>query len=191
MKEILSDQQIEAVLQSLDEAIKTGPWDQSNFLRAIGKNLSSIREKFVSQLGTRTQKQIKEDNLLANRLALRRGQQEVFVSLYSSEGNNVQSWEKIVSNLPRQMISRPIFALEDHVKALIKMKENKHNEAYISIHINQTDIISLPPDKVLCDKSGNALLTLKDKTLDLENINRFVHSSGTYHYDHGRLIKDL
>lgn len=190
MKETLTDQQNEAVLKALDEAIKNGTWDQSNFLRAIGKNLNEIRENFVNQMGSRTQAQIKADTHYANRMALRSGQQEIFVSLYSADGTNIQSWEKIVANLPRQMISRPIYADEEHLKSLIKMKENKQNEAYVAIFINQTDLISLPPDKALVDKLGNPLLTLKDKTLNVENISRFVHISGTYQFERGRLIKD-
>lgn len=190
MKEILSDQQNEAILNALDEAINNGPWDQSNFLRAIGKNLNDIRENFVNQLDTRTRQQLKADTYLANRMALRSGQQEVFVSLYSADGTNMQSWERIVSNLPRQMISRPIYASEEQVRELIKIKENKQNEAYLGIYINQTDVIPLSPDKTLSDKLGNLLLTLKDKTLDLENISRFVHSTGIYQFDRGRLLKE-
>lgn len=190
MKEILSDQQNEAILKALDEAIKNGPWDQSNFLGAIGKNLNEIRENFIAQLGTRTQQQIKADIHMANRIALRSGQQEIFVSLYSADGSNIQSWEKIISNLPRQMISRPIYANEEHAKALIKAKDNKQNEAYVAIFINQTDVIPLAPDKALTDKLGNTILTLKDRILDLENISRFVHLSGVYQFDRGRLIKE-
>lgn len=190
MKDKLSDQQNEEILKALDEAIKNGPWEESNFLRAIGKNLVDVREKFLAQLGTRSKAQIKEDTNLANRMALRSGQQEIFVSLYSADGTNIPSWEKIVANLPRQMISRPIYATEEHVQALIKTKENKQNEAYVGIFINKTDIINLPPDKALADKLGNTLLTLKDRTLDLENISRFVHATGVYRYDRGRLIKE-
>ncbi|MFT4058656.1 MAG: Dot/Icm secretion system protein IcmQ [Legionella sp.] len=190
MKEILSDQQNEAILKALDEAIKNGPWDQSNFLRAIGKSLNEIRENFITQLGARTQEQLKKDTYFANRMALRSGQKEVFVSLYSSDGTNLQSWERIITNLPRQMISRPIYGNEEHVKNIIKTKENKQNEAYVGIFINQTDIIFLPPDKALSDKLGNALLTLKDRILNLENISSFVHVSGVYQYARGRLIKE-
>ncbi|WP_058533113.1 Dot/Icm secretion system protein IcmQ [Legionella saoudiensis] len=190
MKEILSDQQNEAILQALDEAINNGPWDESNFLRAIGKNLNDIRENFANQLGTRTKAQIQAETQLANRMALRSGQQEVFVSLYSADGSNIQSWERIVANLPRQMISRPIYAAEEHVKEIIKTKENKINEAYLGIFINQNSVIPLPPDKALTDKLGNQLLTLKDRTLDLDNISRFVHVSGVYHYSRGRLLKE-
>lgn len=189
MKDVLSDEQNEAILKALDEAIQDGPWDQSNFLRAIGKNLQDIRENFLNQLGARSQAQIRAEMHHANRMALRSGQQEVFVSLYSADGSNFQTWERIIANLPRQIISRPIYVEEEHVRTVIKTKENKQNEAYVAIYINQSSIISLPPDKALNDKLGNPLLTLKDRTLDLENISRFVHLNHIYQYTQGRLVK--
>lgn len=190
MKDQLSDEQSEAILKALNDAIETGPWDQSSFLKVIGKNLNEIRDGFLSQLGARSKSQLKAESHLANRIALRSGQQEVFVSLYSSDGNNIQSWERIVANLPRQMISRPIYADEEDIKAILKMKENKINEAYVAIYINQNDILPLSPDKASFDKLGKPLLSLKDKTLNLDNISRFIHHSGVYRYDRGRLIKN-
>ncbi len=189
MKDKLSDEQNEAVLKALNDAIENGPWDKSNFLRIIGKNLIEIRDDFVKQLGARSQQQLKAESHLANRIALRSGQQEVYISLYSYDGSNIHSWERIVTNLPKQMISRPIYANEDDVKAIIKTKENKQNEAYVAIYINQSDILSLSPDKSLVDKLGKVLLSLKDKSLNLDNISRFIHVSGAYRYSNGRLIK--
>ncbi|MCE0724791.1 MULTISPECIES: Dot/Icm secretion system protein IcmQ [Legionella] len=180
----------DAILKALDYAIQNGPWDKSNFLRSIGNRLIGIRDGFVKKINERSQAQIRSDTHLANRLALRSGQQEVFVSLYSSDGSNLQSWERIIINLPRQMISRPIYANEDQVEALIKSKENKQNEAYVGIFINKTDIINLSADKTLSDKLGSPLLTLKDRSLNVDNISRFVHLSGVYKYSRGRLIKE-
>ncbi|AWN75385.1 TPA: Dot/Icm secretion system protein IcmQ [Legionella anisa] len=180
----------EAILKALDYAIQNGPWDKSNFLRSIGNRLIGIRDNFVKRISARSDAQIRADAHLANRLALRSGQQEVFVSLYSSDGSNLQSWERIIINLPRQMISRPIYANEEQVQALIKSKENKLNEGYVAIYINQTDIINLSADKTLSDKLGSPLLTLKDRALNVENITRFVHLSGVYKYSRGRLIKE-
>lgn len=191
MKEdILSDKQNEAILKALDDAIKNGPWDKSNFLRAIGKSLSEIRDNFATKAGARSKAQIRAETYLANRLALRGSQQEIFVSLYSTDGTNIQSWEKIIANLPGQMISRPIYANEEHVKSLLKTKEHKQNEAYVAIYVNKADILSLPPDKTLVDKLGNTLLSLKDKSVDVENISRFVHISGIYQIVSGHLIKE-
>ena len=191
MKDELSEQQTDAILKALDDAIEHGPWDKSNFLRVIGKNLREIRDGFANQLYAPGQDTSKIASHLANRIALRSGQQEIFVALYSSDGANIQSWERILVNLPKQMISRPIYASEEDIKALIRTKENKTNEAYVSMYISQGDILQMSADKIPVDKLGKPLLTLKDKSLSLDNINRFVHISGTYQYGQGRLVKHI
>lgn len=189
MKDELTEQQTNDVLKALDDAIEKGPWEESNFLRVIGKNLREIRENFASQLSISEQERSKVEAHLANKAAIRSGQLEIFVALYSSEGNNLQSWERIVANLPRQIISRPIYANEDDVKFIIKSKENKINEAYVSIFINQSDVLPVAEDKIPLDKFGKPLISLKDRAINLENISRFIHLTNIYSYSKGRLIK--
>lgn len=192
MKDELTEQQAQTILKALDETIATGPWEESNFLRVIGKNLREIRENFAKQLGgdLRMQEKYKTESNLANRIALRAGQQEVFIALYSTEGTNMQAWERILANLPRQMISRPIYADEKDVQYSIKAKANKANEAYVAIYIDQNDLLTVAQDKIPMDKHGRPLLSLKDRSLNLENIIRFVHLSGVYRYSKGRLVKN-
>lgn len=190
MKDELSEQQTDEILKALDEAIANGPWDESNFLRVIGKNLREIRDEFFNQLHAPGHEKLKVASHLANRIALRSGQQEIFIALYSSNGTNLQSWERILMNLPKQMISRPVYNNEDDLKAMIRTKENKNNEAYVSMYISKGDILTLSADRTPMDKLGKPLLSLKDKSLSLDNINHFVHASGTYLYTQGRLVKD-
>ena len=187
--EALTKQQTEAVLEALDNAISQGPWEESNFLRLIGKNLRGIREEFVSQVNSSGIKYSDEAAYVANEAALRRGQKKVYIALYSSDGSNLRSWEWILANLPGQMISRPIYAEEQDVRAIIKSKENKNNEAYVALYIDENDILPISADKLPIDKLGKYLIALKDGTLNLNNIDYFVHLSGTYQYSHGRLIK--
>lgn len=190
MKDQLTEEQTEAILQALEEAIATGPWDESAFLRVIGKNLREIRDNFISRLGNpQALEKSRAELLAANRFAQRTDMKEIFIALYSSDGSNLQAWERILANLPGQTISRPIYAEEEDIKYLIKSKENKVNEAYVGIYINNNDILALSPDKIPVDKFGKALISLKDKTLNLDNISRFVHLSGVYHYAKGRLLK--
>lgn len=185
MKDDLTETQVNAVLQALDDALAQGPWDESNFLRVIGKNIKEIRDNLASQL----EKDSGAEAEKINREIKRNNQQEVFIALYSSEGNHLQSWERIISNLPRQMISRPIYATEYDVQYLIKSKENKVNEGYVAIFINQDDILLMSPDKTPVDKFGKKLMSLKDRSLNLENVSRFVHLSGTYNFSKGHLTK--
>lgn len=189
MKERLTDEQNAEILKALNKAIEEGPWDKSNFLRIIGKKLGAIRDSFITRLSSSTPEKQRAESRHANKMALRTTQQEIFISLYSFEGTNLQNWERVVSNLPRQSISRPIYANEEQLNEVLKLKENKNNEAYVAIYIEKDDVLSLSTEKILKDKLGTPLLSLKDKSLNLENISRFVHVTGTYQYSKGRLIK--
>jgi intracellular multiplication protein IcmQ len=189
MKNELSKQQTDDILKILDDLLALGGWQSSIFLRAIGKKLQMIRDDFSSRIMNDPSEKLKITSNLANRAAIRSGQQEVFIALYSSDGANIQSWERIVINLPKQMVSRPIYECEEDVTQAVRAKENKINEAYVSIYVSQTDVLFMG-DKTPMDKLGKPLLTLKDKSLSLTNINRFVHLSGIYYYSHGRLLKE-
>ncbi len=189
MNNDLTKQQIDAIIKILDDLTALGGWDSSTFMRVISKKLLAIRDDFVSKSGAYRPEKLKMTSNLANRVAMRSGQQEIFISLYSMDGANLQAWERIVNNLPKQIISRPIYADEENVNQLIRSKENKLNEAYVAIYINQSDIIPMG-DKTPTDRLGKPLLTLKDKSLSLNNINRFVHVSGVYQYLAGKLIKE-
>lgn len=182
-------EQIDILIKTLNEAIDNGPWEDSNFLRVVGKNLREIRDNFIRQVGLNPEEKLKSA-VNALQRNLHNDQQLVFVSLYSSEGQNLQSWERIIANLQRQIISRPIYADEADIVNLMKSKEKKINEAYVAIFINQSDLLILPPDKTPLDKLGRPLITLKDKAINLDNIVRFVHFSGVYTYLKGRLIKN-
>lgn len=189
MKNELTRKQTDEILQTLDKAIKTGPWTESNFLRVIGKKLTEIRDNFAGLLSSHKELTNPVGETSEEEAARRTGQQEIFIALYSSEGSNLQSWERILANLPRQMIARPIYADEESASSLIRTKENKVNEAYVVVYIDKADIMAVQSDKIPLDKCGNPLLNLKDRSLNLNNITRFVHLSGTYTYTKGRLIK--
>ncbi len=186
----LTKQQVDAVLQALNKAIEQGPWDESNFLRVIGRNLADIRDGFIKKIEMQDPVNQGVSPYLTKQMALRSGQKKVYVALYSFDGTNLSSWERIIANLPHQMISRPIYANEDDVKAMVKSKANQMNEAYVAIYITAQDILPLPTDKIPIDKLGKQMLTLKDKTLHLDSMDCFVHQSGVYRYMQGRLMKD-
>jgi len=185
---VISKQQTEAIIKIMDDLIVQPGWDASGFLRVIGKKLQDIRDSFANQINSSSAEKAKIISNLANRVAMRSGQQEIFIALYSAEGEKIQNWERIIMNLPRQVTSRPIYANEEDVIAASRDKENKKNEGYVSFYIRSEDILSLG-DKSPQDKLGKPLLTLKAKSLTLDNMNRFVHSSGTYYYAQGRLVR--
>lgn len=186
-KDTLTPQQIDDILHILDDTIQKGPWDQSNFLKAVGKNISDIRTNFASHVKA-SHEDTEYNQQLASQAALRSGMKEVYVSLYSVDAS-LASWERIVINLPKQNISRPIYHNEEDVQSLIKSKEKRLNEAYIAMYINESDIITMDSTKVIVDKFGKPLLTLKGNALRLDNIHYFVHDGVMYQFSDGQLVK--
>ena len=191
MKDDITEEQSNAILHALDEALKKGPWDDSYFLRVIGKNLQQIRDDFAKEVAAGKEERIQEQSSLTNRVSEDPNQQEVYVSLYTTGGSVLQTWERVIANLPRQIISRPVYANEEDLQRVIKSKENPVNEAFVAIYINQSDILSVAADKIPLDRFGKPLMMLKDKAINLLNISRFVHSSGVYTLQKGRLVKKL
>lgn len=190
MKDELTEEQAREILDALDEAINKGPWEESNFLRIFGKKLRGMRDDFASEMN-RDQNAASAgmDAQKAHQELMQDKQRQIFIALYSSEGSNLQSWERILTNLARQVLSRPIYAEERDVQYFIKSKENRINEAYVAIYVNIEDILVLPSDKVLKDRFGKPLITLKDRAINVENISYFQHNESQYQYYRAHLIK--
>ncbi len=188
-EEGLSESQQKEILAALDTAINDGPWEDTNFLRILGKNLKKIRDDFAEHITMEVSISPTQQKAL-NRLSAQSQLQEVFVSLYSIEGNSIQAWERLLVNLPRYVVSRPIYANETDVRSLVRSKPNKVNEAYVGIYIAESDLITTSSDRVLKDKFGKQLLSLKDRALNLDNISKFIHMSGEYSYLNNHLVKN-
>ncbi|MDF1678739.1 MAG: Dot/Icm secretion system protein IcmQ [Legionellaceae bacterium] len=190
-KNKLSDQQISVVLTAFKEALEHGPWASSALLRVLGKKLQSIHDAFEADVGLQKEAASKKEREHHSHREPAEGQQEVCVALYYSDGGNLRSWEQILVNLPRQMISRPIYQKEEEIKQAMRSRNNSVNEGYVAVYIDTYNILALPADRIPKDKLGTALLSLKDKSLSLKNIVRFVHKTGVYTYSRGRLIRDV
>jgi len=176
-------------LAALDKAIASGSWNETNFVLIIGKKLKEMRDNLEEDIKkTEANSDISSDQLAKN-LAMQNSLKEVFISLYSIEGAKLSSWEQIIVNLRRQMVSRPVYASEEEVVAFIKTKEKKINEGYVSIFVKEDDILQIQSDKIQVDRLGQPMLVLKDNAVSLDYINYFVHLTGKYKYSRGRLLK--
>lgn len=181
--------QAKQTLEILDKAIAAGSWDESSFIVMMGKKLKAIRDDLAAQIVKAEENELTSPEYLAHRAHLNASLQLVYISLYSSEGITLNSWERIIANLQRQIVSRPIYANEEDVQNIIRTKEKKINEAYVALFVDKTDILELHSDKVSMDKLGKPMMVLKDNSINLENMEYFVHLSGKYRYSRGRLIK--
>jgi len=190
-KNKFSDKQLNVILKSLRELLERGSWNTSAFLRVIGKKLQKVHDDFAARVHNAQQgfsHASAQDSMQHMPLET---QQEIFIALYASDGANIQSWEKILMNLPRQAISRPVYAEATAIQHVFKERKSHLNEAYVVMYINRDAILPTPLDKTPKDRFGTDLLTLKNTALSLDNVIRFVHASGIYTYNKGRLTKVL
>lgn len=184
----LSNEQVNEILSALQGMLEHGSWGGSAILRALGKKLQSIHDEFESDVEAGRQAALKAGGASQARTPSDT-QQEVFVALYSSDGTNLAVWERLLSNLPRQSVSRPVYAHEEDVKRAMNAASNRLNEGYVAIYVDRTSILTMPAEKISKDKSGTELLTLKDDALKLKQLTRFVHLKNVYTYQQGHLKK--
>jgi len=128
-EESLTEEQIQSIRQAFDQAIQKGPWQESSFLRAMGKRLEKVRDDFLLDVGEKSKGDREKELEIADKSTLATGEQEIYISLYSSHGNQISAWERVIANLPRQLISRPIYEEEESIRKRIKSKNTPVNEA--------------------------------------------------------------
>lgn len=186
----LTEQQIQTILSLFRQALEHGPWSGSPLLRVLGKKLQAIYDTFEAKVALGEAEDQDKKSLTVRQQQPLDTEEMVFISLYSSDGAHLKSWEQILLNLPRQLITRPIYEKEEDVKRAIRSREKQINEAYIVAYVSKQDILPIPQDKAPKDRLGTFLLTLKEKCLSPEKIIRLVHQSGVYTYDRGRLNKE-
>ena len=180
-----------SILETLEKAINTGPWDKSLFLRATGKKLRDLRDQFVAEIGMTSEDLNREaaSEEVITGPEKQPNQIEVFISLYNMQGHDISQWEKLINTLGSSIVSRPILRSEQHVRELIRSRTNKKNEAYLIVYIDKSQIIKPKSGQGLQDPLGHELLNVKSGAILKENIARFVHLSGQYRYDTGHLVR--
>ncbi len=97
----------------------------------------------------------------------------------------VSKWEILLNSIETQAINRPAYINEEFARAELRSASQKFNEAYVSIFVKETDILT---SANLVDRHGNQLVTLKDGAIKKENIFHFVHKSGQYEFENNKLI---
>lgn len=186
MADKLTEEQVSKALSILDEALSNGPWEETPFLAMIGKKLSALREEFLH--GENNDGMSWAAQKLTNSIEQRANMTKVYVALYASNGGNLQSWERVITTLSSHLISRAIYANEEDIKAFIRSKPNPVNDGYVAIYIDPQDILTQPPEKIIKDKLGKPLLSLKNKAFSLDNLDVFVHQTGIFRWKNNRLI---
>ena len=175
------------LIKILETAITEGKWDGGLFFQAAGKKLRDLRDRIKSEINIDVAQPLTQ--AAVNTVIKYSGLIDIYVSLYNAEGQNIYKWENILTTISRQAITRPIYKKEKDVREVITAKENQTNDAYIIAYVNETSITKTITGKPLLDRFGHELLVLKENSIVTNNIAKFIHSSGEYSYEKGKLVK--
>lgn len=171
------------ILQSLME---TGDWSASLFLRAAQKKIQVLYEE-ASILSTQLEDKARSSRDQQQKIRIQQGYTNVYVSIYQSDPYNLARWENTLKSIKEYSINRPIYGSEAHIEEAIRSK-GSINEGYVIIYVKEVDIIEPYPGKIIEDRWGHELLTLRDNSLKPANILEFVHQGQRYDFIDGKLL---
>lgn len=191
----LEKEQENILHEKLKSLLAKGPWDQGKFFEGIKQNLQAICDNYEEMLGLKPKaKAAVPSDFAANEQV---GSEEslemnIFISLHNSRGGEqdaIKTWENLLLTIGRQVINRPIYAKEEDVQAFIRSAKDPNKEAYVCAVILKRNLMAPPGGVDLLDREGRKLLTVKEGTVSREDVQRFVHISGTYQYQKDKLVR--
>ena len=182
------------ILAALDELLANRTWDKTLFLRAIEMQLKQIRNDYADAINS-YEAMASIDRKQNTFFIQKKGAEktiDIYIHLYNLEGDSIHKWEKLISNLDKQIISRPVYRFENDVREVLRTKRGDlKNEAYAAVAINETQLIIGTNGQVQRDKLGHELVSVKDRWIDLNNFKYFIHKSGRYNLRGLKLIHDV
>ncbi|BBB15105.1 Dot/Icm secretion system protein [Candidatus Rickettsiella viridis] len=186
-----SEQEIEIareVKKILDKGIQEGPWQANLFLKGIKKKLEELHSQFEADIGL---DHLKRDASSGNSSLTRplHNTTEIYISLYQSQGSNIQKWQEVIGSLVHYSMGRPIYKNEDDVRAAIQLTDRNPNNAYVVLKVNADTILADSAEQPRVDREGRKLIMLKEGSITLHNIVRLVHPSGHYKLVGNFLVK--
>lgn len=175
-----------AIINAVDHIVEAGDWESSLFLRNTVKPLLAIKADAVAELSELQQKATQKSVTIT---AAADNEVEVYISLFQSDGYNINKWAMQVRSLDRYMVGRPVYQQETDVEKRIRLRNAGANEAYVAVIIKKTDIQADPFSAPLKDQFDHPLLLLKETALKKGRIRAFVHQGTHYHFVDGQLLQ--
>lgn len=181
--EKLSAEDVLKVQETMNALLAEKDWEQANYLKIMREELEKIYTTFnalASQVYAETSMHLDEkyDSLSFDKS----NHQLVYINLYSAEGENLDSWQRIIMNLPKQFITRAIYENEVDAQDAIKLAPVFTNAAYVAIWVEKSSILHVDTLPVQMDKSGHRLINLRDRAVHLNKIEFFWHNMAQYHW---------
>lgn len=183
----------EAIIESLEKALREGDWTSSLFLQTTGKKLQNLLDRMHTASSedkdTDTTGTAKTPHQWTEAETTEKGYMKVYVHLFQAQGTKLINWTGTLQSLAQQSVSRSIYENENDIKALIRTKQNSPNEAYATVLVKTENILPQQNHAPLEDRFGHPLVRLKENAIQESHIIQFAHISGLYLFRDGKLEK--
>lgn len=177
---------LSAIIATVDHIAEAGDWQSSLFLRNTIKPLLEIKAEAVTELD-RLQAHVAKKT--GGGVSISSDEVEVYISLFQSDGYNMNKWAMQLRSLERYMLGRPVYQSEADMLARIRLRNAGANEGYVIVAVKKTDVQSDTFAAPLKDQFDHPLIALKENALKQGKIIAFVHQGVRYLFVDGQLIK--
>jgi intracellular multiplication protein IcmQ len=173
------------------EMLSNEHWQDSPMLKLLHEKLSKVIDEFDDLIGiAHSVKADHETEDSFDRAAHFKSQdmQLIFIYLYTSEGKMLDAWERVLSNISKQYISRPIYASEEDAQGAAQFSPILINAGYVAVWVKKSALIEEDDAHQIKDKLGKRLISLKDRSVNLENMEYFWNNYMLYDWKDGKLV---
>ena len=175
----------QAIVDTVDQVLASGKWEESLFLRNTIKSLSEIREHAIELrqqvVGAAKAEEWATPEVSGDCVAL-------YVSLYQANGHDLKQWAEQLSALSRYMVGRPVYRNEEDVMKVIRLRSSQISEAYVLVAVKEAKIISGGNVKPRKDRFENELMNLAPGAISSSSILEFVHQDKHYYFKNHQLF---
>lgn len=171
--------------ETYNELLANEGWEKVPFLKIMHAKLLKLKLELDDLMGLTPetpslqdhqspQAELSSDNLL-----------KLYIYLYTTEGKRLEAWQRLLANLDKQYISRPIYRNEVDAQYAVFNAPVMHNAGYVAVWVDKKFL--LEAENGPRDKFGHELLMLKDRAIDLAKIEYFWTNSSQYQWKLGKL----
>ncbi|EKD92060.1 MAG: IcmQ [uncultured bacterium] len=176
---------LQSIVEAVDHVLEAGDWDSSLFLRNVAKPLKIIKAEAENELNQHSNNTSAISQFSAS---IADNEIEVYISLFQSDGYNIDKWAMQLRSLDRYIVGRPVYQNETDVIKRIRLKAGTANEAYVVVAVLKSEIQENALREASQDSHGHALLLLKETAMKKGRIIFFVHQGMRYRFIDGKLM---
>ncbi len=178
----------ETLIKVIEDIIKNyDAWDASLLLKSIHSDLNNRQHEAQSLI--KQAKKILEKEKEKKSSHLKHDMICIYISLYQSGEGDLKKWRRLLMNLEKSSVGRPIYRKESDVKKLIRTHRNLLHEGYAVVTVSKDSILDLPKERVVLDRFGHEQLALRLDAIQSQNIVKFIHANRyTYTFANQQLI---